>query len=292
MLHVPLLAPTHIEGTVWHGAPVRHQRSLAEADAFRKLAEFERLQRMTALLHRHSDVEIDLYLKGGGVLHCGKSRVEVRRGTLLWVAPETDHVLKEPSEETDVWVINARPSVLHRATSDANAARLVGEAYHLRHLSPPQTRGLAAVFEDVHAQIGTHRQLFNQGLTYAVARACAALLGTGERPRETWAHPAVLRAARILRDDPNSGTLGTIARRCGLSAGRLGRLFAMQMGLSVTEFRNRARIENFLEIYGGGQSDSLMGAALRAGFGSYAQFQRVFKKECGRSPAEYARSLR
>jgi AraC-like DNA-binding protein len=134
--------------------------------------------------------------------------------------------------------------------------------------------------------------VFNQGLAYAVARACTALWSPAEAPSEQTVHPAVLRAARILREDSETNSLDAVARRCGLSADRLARLFGAQMGLSFSEFRNRARVERFLQIYGTGRRYSLTEAALQSGFGSYSQFQRVFKQHCGRSPLEYARSLR
>ena len=38
-------------------------------------------------------------------------------------------------------------------------------------------------------------------------------------------------------------------------------------------------------LYGGGRRTTALAAALEAGFGSYAQFYRVFREETGRSPS-------
>jgi AraC-like DNA-binding protein len=62
--------------------------------------------------------------------------------------------------------------------------------------------------------------------------------------------------------------------------------FRAQIGVSVVGYRNRVRIERFLGLVdlGGG---NLLAAALDAGFGSYAQFHRVFRRLLGVTPKEY-----
>jgi AraC-like DNA-binding protein len=106
-------------------------------------------------------------------------------------------------------------------------------------------------------------------------------------------HPAVERTARLLLSDENSYNLSQLARRAGLSPSRLSRLFKQQTGLSIVEFRNRQRMQRFLEHYererDSGRQITLLNAALDAGFGSYPQFHRVFRQVTGCSPAEYQR---
>jgi transcriptional regulator GlxA family with amidase domain len=81
-----------------------------------------------------------------------------------------------------------------------------------------------------------------------------------------------------------------LAHRSGLSASRLSRLFKEQTGFALVDFRNRQRISRFLEIYGTGQRQTMLNAAMDAGFGSYPQFHRVFRQVMGSSPAEYRRT--
>jgi transcriptional regulator GlxA family with amidase domain len=83
--------------------------------------------------------------------------------------------------------------------------------------------------------------------------------------------------------------LDELARRAGLSSHRLSRLFKQQTGVALVDFRNRQRVEKFLELYGTGQRRTMLDAALEAGFGSYAQFHRVFKRVRGGSPIEHRR---
>ena len=72
----------------------------------------------------------------------------------------------------------------------------------------------------------------------------------------------------------------------------MGRLFKQQTGLSISEFRNRLRIQQFMKLYGSGQRRTVLASALEAGFGSYTQFHRVFTEIAGRSPRAYQREVK
>ncbi len=95
----------------------------------------------------------------------------------------------------------------------------------------------------------------------------------------------VLSVVHALHRDPTL-TGRDLAKRLGANGPRLGQTFADDMGMSLVEYRNRLRIERFFSLVapGGG---NLMQAALDAGFGSYAQFHRVFRDLVGATPKEY-----
>ena len=98
-------------------------------------------------------------------------------------------------------------------------------------------------------------------------------------------HPAVETVARLLRADPDAGDLAALARVAGLSDSHLSRIFKAQTGVSISRFRNQQRLQRFLLLYGRGRRTTALAAALEAGFGSYAQFHRVFREQTGRSPS-------
>jgi AraC-like DNA-binding protein len=54
----------------------------------------------------------------------------------------------------------------------------------------------------------------------------------------------------------------------------------------MSRFRNQQRLRRFVVFYGNGRRTTALAAALEAGFGSYAQFYRVFREETGRNPSE------
>jgi AraC-like DNA-binding protein len=97
------------------------------------------------------------------------------------------------------------------------------------------------------------------------------------------------RAASALQADPAIDR-AVLARRLGTAPGTLGRAFKAALGESLTDYRNRQRIQRFLAVVDpcGG---NLLEAALEAGFGSYAQFHRVFRQSLGCSPIVYLRRM-
>ena len=71
----------------------------------------------------------------------------------------------------------------------------------------------------------------------------------------------------------------------GVSPSHLSRLFKSQTGTSITRFRNQQRVQRFMFLYRDGRHTTALAAALEAGFGSYAQFYRVFRAETGGRPS-------
>ena len=97
-------------------------------------------------------------------------------------------------------------------------------------------------------------------------------------------------AVSMLSKDPTMGGK-QIAARLDISLSRLARVFKAQLGMSLVEYRNRLRLERFSVLMDQGRMN-LLDAALAAGFGSYAQFHRVFRALRKTSPSDYVRATR
>jgi AraC-like DNA-binding protein len=89
----------------------------------------------------------------------------------------------------------------------------------------------------------------------------------------------------MLAKDPAMGGK-QIAARLDISLSRLARVFKAEMGMSLVEYRNRLRLDRFGVLLDRGRTN-LLEAALAAGFGSYAQFHRVFRALRHMTPREY-----
>jgi len=96
-------------------------------------------------------------------------------------------------------------------------------------------------------------------------------------------------AALLPHDETEPLGVDERARRIGLSASRLSRLFEQQLGVSLTDIRNRQRLDRFLRLYGRGRRITMLAAALDANVGSDAQFDRVFTRLMGCTPTQYRR---
>ena len=104
--------------------------------------------------------------------------------------------------------------------------------------------------------------------------------GLGESKAQ---HPLVREAARILLSDP-SISYEEVAKRLHVSGGYLTRTFRRFADMSIVEYRNQLRLAQLLNQI---REKPLATAAVDAGFGSYAQFHRVFRARFGKSPREY-----
>lgn len=261
-----LKLPDGLDGHLWH---YRHQ---GRANA----------------MHHHAELEFNLVTQGSGLYLLANRKYKIRRGDLLWLFPAQEHVLIEQSADFEMWIGVAKPTLVRRVATDAPAKALrqsnpAGE--YCRRLAQPALTRLEALFAEIAA---TQNQtgLFNTGLAYAMLAAWQQFEHAADVPVHD-VHPAVEKAARHIRDRNNTVALGELAQHAGLSAARLSRLFKQQTGVAMVDFRNRQRVEKFLALYRTGQRMTMLDAALAAGFGSYAQFHRVFKRVLGCAPGEY-----
>jgi len=91
----------------------------------------------------------------------------------------------------------------------------------------------------------------------------------------------------MLNRDPRMGGK-EIAAALNISLSRLARVFKTIKGTSLVEYRNNLRLERFVAMMDRGCTN-LLEAALDSGFGSYAQFHRVFRARLQATPREYLR---
>jgi AraC-like DNA-binding protein len=236
--------------------------------------------------HRHAELEVNLVMSGTASYVLGERRYELSSGTLAWLFPGQDHVLLDESADHVLWWAVFRPSLVARAATAPDAAALLmsdPSGDFSRRLPFPEARRLGTLFGDLHDS--RDADLSNAGLAYLLLRAWRAFVDSDDVVEGVALHPAVEQVVRLLSIDPAGVDLTALARACGLSPSHLSRVFKAQMGISIGQFRNQQRLERFLSITGGGQRGSTLAAAHAAGFGSYAQFYRVFRDATGASPS-------
>ncbi len=261
-----LKLPAALDGNLWHYQ--HHERANA--------------------MHHHAELEFNLVTQGRGLYLLANRKYRIRRGDLLWLFPAQEHVLIEQSADFEMWIGVAKPATVRRTATDAGATVLwaanpPGE--YCRRLSQPALAQLESLLTAV-AAAREQPGFFNAGLGYALLAAWHHFEHAADVPVDD-VHPAVEKAARLIRNESSPLGLDELATRSGLSAPRLSRLFKQQTGIAMVDFRNRQRVEKFLALYRTGQRMTMLDAALAAGFGSYPQFHRVFKRVTGNSPRSY-----
>lgn len=240
--------------------------------------------------HTHAELELNLVTRGQGCYLLGNRRYQIRRGDLLWLFPAQEHVLIEQTPEFRMWIAVFRRRAIRRVAADPAARVLLKPSFAGKACRRLPQRDLERLDHLLNELSGREHEsaLLNAGLTYALASAWRCFQNAPDVPVND-IHPAVERASRLIRSGQAPETLDDLARQSGLSAARLSRLFHQQTGFTLVDFRNRRRLQRFLEIYGAGHRHTMLGAALEAGFGSYPQFHRVFTRMMGCSPRSYRR---
>lgn len=257
-----------------------------------QLARFRERSRGPIRVHRHLELEFNLVVAGKGRYLVDNRRVELSPWTLIWLYPDQDHLLLETSDDFDMWIAVFSRGLLKWACRTPWSRELRGRSprgLFCKQLRRDRGSELSHRLEAVHGVV-------DQADRFRAGLAEALLVAWHEhehalRVEDADVHPAVERAARLIRDRADDPGLEALAQEAGLSPSHLSRLFKRQLGMSLASFRQRQRLERFFECYGQGGRHNLTEAAYAAGFGSYAQFHRVFKRHVGISPAAYRRNL-
>lgn len=242
------------------------------------------------VFHHHRELELNLVTQGEAVYLLDDRQYTLRGGSLVWLFPAQNHILLERSPDFAMWILVVKPVLVERISA--------GKTYEtLREMNPAcsfckrlghETRGrLCDLFAEI-AEI-TEPNRLNAGLTYALLSVWTAYqTATGEEQFRR-VHPAIEATARLLREETEPTSLKQLAAQFGLSASRLSTLFKEQTGVPLARYRNQQRIARVLQLC---EADphhrkNLLETALEAGFGSYAQFYRVFCETMGCPPAAY-----
>ena len=244
--------------------------------------------------HQHDELECNLVVRGQGTYLINGRKIEIAPRSILWLFPEQDHILLEQSPDFAMWILLIKPDYLQQICTDKHSATLLADnppGNFCRYLPERQARNLWEQCGKVTA-VAAQESFYNISLGYLLHTIWALYQQAGVTALGESVHPAVEKAARLINAGLEQDDLTSLAQQVGLSPHRLSRLFKEQIVLSLTDFRNNCRLERFLELYQYGKTKTMLDAALQAGFGSYAQFYRVFKQIMGMTPAEFDRSLK
>jgi AraC-like DNA-binding protein len=211
----------------------------------------------------------------------------MRPGVLLFAFAGQAHVLLSESRDFDMWVFLVSGDFLpqqFRKNTLPPLTRTEAADHHGPRLLPPKAREeLGMLAEIVSGEEDQKRKEF--GIRWWLGRAWKHWTEAGpETSRHV--HPALDQAVLSIRRDP-SQSLEDLANDAGMSVDRLGQLFRKEMKEGFVAFRNRTRLSRLDEVIETQTNLNLLEAALEAGFGSYPQFFRVFKKLRGVSPYAY-----
>ena len=260
--------------------------------------------------HRHVELEMNVVVRGSITYVVGDRRFTFPARTLLWLFPEQEHQLVDRSNDAQNYVAVFKPSLIARSCRT--------DAYEgLRHKNNEQGGVLNTLLEpdsfdlirktmDSLMRGSLDADLLNREAGYGVESnfsyqhadpeglnaglhhlllLCWRIRSTGRVLGETVTlHPAVRRALKLLSEGNWEQDLGQLAKACWTSEAYLSRTFRRQIGVPLSRYRNSLRLSRFWEHYRQPEKKTLAEAVYAAGFGSYAQFYKIFAKTYGQGP--------
>jgi AraC-like DNA-binding protein len=277
-------------GELSFSAVKEHLRYPDSADGWVRPYVWEHSPRLHPI-HRHDELELNLVVRGTGRYLLDDRRYDLGPDSLVWLFPDQEHILIDQSRDFRMWILVISPRALRRHCG-VEPYRFLLElnpaGHFCRRLAEADARRLRPLLEDLDLRDDDAR--LNPGLAWATLSAWRMYQRAPDTLSGVRLHAAVERAANLIAADVDAD-LTAVARRSGLSHSRLSHLFRAQTGHTLASWRNRQRLERFFAHAAGGRK-TLLAAALDAGFGSYAQFHRVFRQLTGVSPARWQRDAR
>lgn len=259
--------------------------------------------------HHHAELELNLVAAGEITYVVGSQRYTFRRRTLLWMFPSQEHQLVDRTSDAAYYVAVFKPDMIRRACRGERYAslkqdqlsekgvlnvelspsdfdllrlemdRLIAGGMDLDLLNKEAGFGLSRDFSFRHSD----PDWLNAGLRHLLLSAWRLQQSGGSAFPEVVLHRAVRRALDWI-DREQEMEEESLLRYCGVSHSYLSRLFHQQVGVPLSRYRNSARLGRFWEAYRTRDSITVTEAAYEAGFGSYAQFFRVFSEAYGSGP--------
>lgn len=241
----------------------------ARAQIWRYAPEYRRPR------HFHAEPELNLVVAGSGTFRSGDARIPVGAGDLLCWPPGRDHELAQASPDFDLFVIGARPDFSERVLGTRNRMALAGPTcIRLAPAAQAQLLELCGCFPDTADRVAIETRvgaLWREGHAARLRQPAGSALA--RRTLET-----LLEQPELARDQRS--------RLVHAAPSELSRAFHRQLGSTLSSYRSRLRLLAFIEIVDAGE-ETLLAAALRAGFGSYSQCHRTFQHTLGCAPGAF-----
>jgi AraC-like DNA-binding protein len=260
--------------------------------------------------HRHRELEVNLVTQGSITYVTDGCRLTFPRRTLLWMFPAQEHQLVNRSADAQYYVAVFKPELIAQACRSPayqglHERRSPGGTVLQTLLEPRlfnrMVETMEATMDGSLDPAVLNRELgfgirpgfrfehsdpdgLNAGLHYLLLLSWRCRLASAVRGGSIALNPAVKKALHFLADGHWEYDFETLAHECGVSGAYLSRVFAHQVGVPLSRYHNSVRLSRFLEYRSRHPGSTITEAAFAAGFGSYAQFYKVFVSAYGAGP--------
>lgn len=267
--------------------------------------------------HRHKELEMNIVIKGSAEYILSNQRYRLTPGNIVWLFPGQEHQLVKTDANFEMYVIVFKEELFKnilllkekynvlseqnpigsfcRKISLASIEKLKKICESLCELNTKEIispayyyAGQAFGFKKNSKYLHSDPVLLNAGLSYLMTIGWHLFITEGAEEHKEVLNPSVEKALNLLKDFPEKDfSLNSLATECGISTSRLSRLFNEQIGLSIVDYKNKLKLEQFIDCIKDNPHYSISEACYVVGFGSYSQFYKTFKQSFGISPKAY-----
>jgi len=262
--------------------------------------------------HHHRELELNVIVQGSITYVVDGRRFTFYPRTLIWLFPHQEHQLIDRSADAQFYVAAFKPTLVTRSCrSVLNQGLRRSSVDHegvLNTLLDPKSfemirsimdslmlGALDADILDKEAGFGPasdfcfeHRDpdALNAGLGYLMLMCWRSQLKSKSTDDSIVLHPVIRHALKCLSEEGMESSLEELAYACGASKSYLSRKFHEQIGVPLNRYRNSLRLSRFFRHYREDHCKTITDAVYAAGFGSYAQFYKVFAQAYGQGPRD------
>jgi AraC-like DNA-binding protein len=260
--------------------------------------------------HHHLELELNLVVRGTIAYVVSGQRFTFQARSLLWLFPEQEHQLVARSDSAQFYVAVFKPSLIARSCHTAIYEGLKHDNNErggvVNTILEPNSFDLVRKTMDSLMEGSLDPDLLNREAGFGVGSDFSfehsdpdglnaglhhllLLCWRSQRAGKVFGqsvalHPIVRRALKLLGESEGEQSLSELARACGASEAHLSRTFRNQVGVPLSRYRNSMRLSRFWEEYRRTDQTTLAEAVYAAGFGSYAQFYKIFTLAYGCGP--------
>ena len=244
---------------------------------------------ITKKRHYHSDVEIHMIECGHQVYELDGTRVTVKAGELLWIAPEVEHRTVEFAPDT------VKYAICFRVARDAHGcgAKIVG-TYGVMQISMPLMACVKSIVSECYGRASYYRTAIKSRMLDCVVYCMRMIVSEearGASQDAMWENDRLAIAKQYIEDNIRRNiAVSEVSAYCYISEKQLARTFRQAEGISVAAYIRQKRcmeIERLLS-----ETDlSLFEISEVMGFRNEYYFNAFCKKYVGLPPGAYRRAI-
>lgn len=245
--------------------------------------------------HRHLRIEINYVKKGNCILHLDNENVTFRKGEVMIITSNVNHLFEAGPEGTTLMQLEFLPEIFSHFSLSANTGTgeltpvfLFSEENRLIKIvnNTPIIHTVQCIVNELKFKKNFYQHLV---VMYYAELLILIYRYMNEAYLPICTNESLKKAIAYIRQNYHSNiNINQVAEHTGISERYLRRLFSQYLGLSPLDYLNQLRVNKAVELLC--NTDMLIKEiCFQCGFQSPQYFSQVFKRQIGISPHKMPR---